>query len=210
MDILALLGGTPVRTRPFSSWPIFGERKRPDCCARCAAGTGDGCDGNGGRGVREPFRRDARLPARHRRGQRHGFVAHRAAGCRHPRRRRGHRSALHVHLDGIGGHRGQCHSGFRRHRSGYVQPRSRSRRVPPSRRAPRPIIPVHFAGQPADMDAIMAIAREAAADVYRRCRARPRRNVSAAPGRIARPPGLVLVPVQQEPHRRRGRHHHHE
>jgi len=27
MDRLALLGGTPVRTRPFSSWPIFGEEE---------------------------------------------------------------------------------------------------------------------------------------------------------------------------------------
>ena len=74
----------------------------------------------------------------------------------------------------------------------------------------RAIIPVHFAGQPADMDAIMAIARAARADRDRGCRARARRELQRPSGGLARSHGVVLVPVEQEPDGGRGRHHHHQ
>ncbi len=39
---LALLGGTPVRIRPFTTWPVFGEAEEGRLLRTCAAASGDG------------------------------------------------------------------------------------------------------------------------------------------------------------------------
>ena len=72
------------------------------------------------------------------------------------------------------------------------------------------IIPVHFAGQPADMDAIMALAAGSRHPRPRGRRPRARRVVPGPSRRLARTHRVVLVSVEQEPHGGRGGHHHDE
>ena len=74
----------------------------------------------------------------------------------------------------------------------------------------RAIIPVHMAGQPADMEAHHGHCREAQPDRHRRRCPRARRALPESARGLDWSPGFVLVSIQQEPHLRRGRHHHHE
>ena len=74
----------------------------------------------------------------------------------------------------------------------------------------RAIIPVHFAGQPADMDALIALAADRGIlvieDAAHAHGATYRDRPAGSLGHIA----CVLVPVEQEPDGRRRRHHHDE
>src|SRR5262249_38345434 len=84
----------------------------------------------------------------------------------------------------------------------------------------RAIVPVHFAGQPCDMDELTASARahglrlgEAAPTRARGrhrggCGARPRRRAPRAAGGVTRGRHRVQLPPDQEHHDRRGRHDH--
>ena len=88
-----------------------------------------------------------------------------------------------------------------------LDPRAVEAAITPRTRA---VIPVHFAGQPADMDAIMAIAAQARVAGHRGRRPRARRELQEPPRGQPGAPGIVLVPIEQESHLRRGGHHHHE
>ena len=133
--MLALFGGPPIRTRPFPSWPVFGQDGGRPPAAHAAQRAVGKARWPAGRRVRAALRRDARLPARRRGRQRHRFAANRAAGGRNPGGGRGHRAALHVSVHGFGGRGSERGPGFRRHRPRHVQPRSGRRRRPRSRRA---------------------------------------------------------------------------
>ena len=209
MDILALLGGTPVRTRPFSSWPIFGDEEEARLLRTLRSGHWGRLQGT------EVAEFENRFAAMH--GCKHGIAvvngtvslrtALLAAGIRAedevivpPYTFISTASAV-IEANAIPVFADIDLDTFN------LDPEAVRAAITPRTRA---VIPVHFGGQPADMEAIMTIAREAGLTGTRRCRTRPRRYVSAAPGRISRPSGFVLVPVQQEPHRRRRRHRDHE
>ena len=178
--MLALLGGTPVRTRPFPAWPIFGQAEEERLLARAAQRQLGAARRARGRGVRAALRGDARLPARHRRRQRHRVAADRAAGGRHPRPKT--RSSSRPTRSSRPRPRSSRPTPCRCSRTSTcdtfnLDPHAVEAAITPRTRA---IIPVHFAGQPADMDAIMAIAGQHGLDRDRGCRARARRELSAA------------------------------
>ena len=60
---LAILGGTAVRTRPFTAWPVFGEAEETRLLRALRSGKWGKLNGDGGRRVRAPLRRHARLPS---------------------------------------------------------------------------------------------------------------------------------------------------
>ena len=140
-------------------------RKRRGCCASLRSGNWGRLHGEEVAEFETAVRRDARLQARHRRRERHGLAAHRAAGGGHPRRGRSHRPALHLRLDRVGRDRGQRDPGVRGHRSGHVQSRSRGRRGRD-----------HAAHQGHHPGAFRRAARRHGRDHGDRARARPRRD----------------------------------
>jgi len=156
---LALLGGTPVRSKPFTSWPIFGKAEEKRLLRTLRSRKWGRLDGS------EVAEFEERLAARH--GCKHGIavvngtvslrIALLAAGIRAedeviipPYTFFSTASAVieanavpvfaDVELDTFN-----------------LDPRAVEAAITPRTRA---IIPVHFAGQPADMKAIMALARK--------------------------------------------------
>src|SRR6266850_5440355 len=159
MEPLALLGGKPGRTRPFTSWPIFGETEQKRLLRTLRSGQWGRLHGP------EVGEFEERFAAMH--GCKHGIavvngtvslrIALMAAGIRAedeaiipPYTFFSTASAVieanaipvfvDIDLDTFN-----------------LDPRAVEAAITPRTRA---IIPVHFAGQPAEMDAIMAIARK--------------------------------------------------
>src|SRR5437867_13026105 len=156
---LALLGGTPVRTRPFTSWPIFGQSEEKRLLRTLHSGKWGRLDG------REVAEFEKRFAVMH--GCNHGIavvngtvslrIALIAAGIRaedevivppytffSTASAVIEANALPVFADIDLG-------------SFNLDPKAVEAAITPRTRA---IIPVHFAGQPADMDVIMALANK--------------------------------------------------
>src|SRR5881392_4425826 len=156
---LALLGGTPVRTRPFTSWPIFGKAEEKRLLRTLRSGNWGRLDG------REVAEFEERFAAMH--------------GCKHAIGVVNGTVSLRIALIAAGLRGGEeviiPPYTFFSTASAVVEanavpvfadiglntfnlaPRAVEAAITPRTRA---IIPVHFAGQPADMDAIMAVARK--------------------------------------------------
>src|SRR5215210_3063282 len=156
--MLALLGGTPIRTRPFTAWPIFGKPEEERLLRTLRGGQWGKLDGP------EVAEFESRFATMH--GCRHGIgvvngtvslrIALLAAGIRAedevvvpPYTFFSTASAV-IECNSIPVFADVDLSTFN------LDPAAVEAAVTDRTRA---IIPVHFAGQPADMDAIMAIAR---------------------------------------------------
>jgi dTDP-4-amino-4,6-dideoxygalactose transaminase len=156
---LALLGGTPVRTRPFTSWPIFGKAEEKRLLRTLRSGKWGRLHGP----EVEAF--EQRFAAMH--GCKHGIavvngtvslrIALLAAGIRAeeevivpPYTFFSTASAV-VEANAVPVFADVDLNTFN------LDPKAAEAALTPRTRA---IIPVHFAGQPADMRAIMAIARK--------------------------------------------------
>jgi dTDP-4-amino-4,6-dideoxygalactose transaminase len=156
---LALLGGKPVRTRPFTSWPIFGKAEEKRLLRTLRSGKWGRLNGP------EVAEFENRFAAMH--GCKHGIavvngtvslrIALQAAGIRAeeeviipPYTFFSTASAV-VEANMI-----PVFADIDLH-TFNLDPKAVEAAITPRTRA---IIPVHFAGQPADMDAIMAIARK--------------------------------------------------
>jgi dTDP-4-amino-4,6-dideoxygalactose transaminase len=154
---LALLGGRPVRERPFTSWPIFGEREEARVLAALRSGHWGRLDGNEVAEFEQSF---ARMH-----GCQHGIaVVNGTVSLRLSLMAAGLEAESEVIVPPYT---------FYSTASAVVEanmvpvfadvdlgtfnldPRAVEAAITTRTRA---IIPVHFAGQPADMDAIMAIA----------------------------------------------------
>ena len=157
--MLALLGGPPVRTRPFTSWPIFGAAEELRLLRTLRSGQWGRLQG------REVAELEERFAAMH--GSRHaiavvnGTVALRvallAAGIRAddevivpPYTFVSTASAV-IESNAV-----PVFADIDPH-TFNLDPAAVRRALTPRTKA---IIPVHFAGQPADMDALTPIARE--------------------------------------------------
>ena len=157
--MLALFGGTPVRTRPFTAWPIFGKAEEKRLLRALRSGKWGRLDGP------EVAEFEKRFAAMH--GCKHGIavvngtvslrIALLAAGIRAedevivpPYTFVSTASAV-VEANAI-----PVFADIDLH-TFNLDPAAVEAAITPRTRA---IIPVHFAGQPADMDAIMAIAAE--------------------------------------------------
>ena len=156
---LALLGGKPLRARPFPSWPIFGKAEEKRLLRTLHSGKWGRLDG------REVAEFEKRFAAMH--GCNHGIavvngtislrIGLLAAGIRAedevivpPYTFLSTASAV-VEVNAIPVFADIDLDTFN------LDPRAVAAAITPRTRA---IIPVHFAGQCADMDAIMAIARK--------------------------------------------------
>jgi dTDP-4-amino-4,6-dideoxygalactose transaminase len=156
---LALLGGTPIRSRPFTAWPIFGQAEEDRLLATLRSGQWGRLDG------RQVAEFEHRFAAMH--GCTHGIavangtvalrIALLAAGIRAedevivpPYTFVSTASAV-IEANAVPVFADIDLNTFN------VDPRAVEAAVTPRTKA---IIPVHFAGQPADMAAVMAIARE--------------------------------------------------
>ena len=156
---LALLGGVPVRTRPFTAWPVFGKADETRLLRTLRSGKWGRLDGE------EVAEFEQRFAAMH--GCQHGIamvngtvslrLALMAAGLRAedevivpPYTFFSTASAV-IEANMIPVFADVDLETFN------LDPQAVEAAITPRTRA---IIPVHFAGQPADMDAIMAIARK--------------------------------------------------
>lgn len=156
---LALLGGRPVRERPFTSWPIFGEREEARLLGALRSGHWGRLEGN------EVTEFEERFAAMH--GCRHGIaVVNGTVSLRLSLMAAGLDAESEVIIPPYT---------FFSTASAVVEanmvpvfadvdlntfnldPQALEAAITPRTRA---VIPVHFAGQPADMDVIMAIARK--------------------------------------------------
>jgi dTDP-4-amino-4,6-dideoxygalactose transaminase len=156
---LALLGGRPVRERPFTSWPIFGEREEARLLGALGSGHWGRLDGN------EVTEFEERFAAMH--GCQHGIaVVNGTVSLRLGLMAAGLDAESEVIIPPYT---------FFSTASAVVEanmvpvfadidlgtfnldPQAVEAGITPRTRA---VIPVHFAGQPADMDGIMAIARK--------------------------------------------------
>jgi len=156
---LALLGGPPIRTRPFTAWPIFGKAEEKRLLRTLRSGKWGRLDGAE---VAEFENRFAALHAcRHGIGVVNGTVSLRlglmAAGIRAedevivpPHTFFSTASAV-VEANAVPVFADIDLDTFN------LDPRAVAAAITARTRA---IIPVHFAGQPADMEAILAIARK--------------------------------------------------
>ena len=157
--MLALFGGTPVRTRPFTAWPIFGEAEEARLLRTLRSGHWGRLQGQ------EVAEFERRFAAMHGCGNGiavvNGTVALRiallAAGLRAgdevivpPYTFVATASAV-VEANAIPVFADIDLNTFN------LDPAAACAAITPRTRA---IIPVHFAGQPADMDALMALARD--------------------------------------------------
>jgi dTDP-4-amino-4,6-dideoxygalactose transaminase len=157
--MLALFGGTPVRTTPFTAWPIFGDAEEARLLRVLRSGHWGRLQGT------EVAEFEHRFAAMH--GCRHGIavtngtvalrIALLAAGLRAddevivpPYTFVATASAV-VEANAVPVFADIDLNTFN------LDPRAVETAITPRTRA---IIPVHFAGQPADMDALMAIARK--------------------------------------------------
>jgi dTDP-4-amino-4,6-dideoxygalactose transaminase len=157
--MLALLGGKPVRTRPFTSWPIFGKAEEDRLLATLRSGQWGKLDGA------EVAEFENRFAAIH--GCKHGIgVVNGTVSLRIALMTTGIRAEDEVIVPPYT---------FVSTASAVIEanavpvfadieldtfninPKAIRAAITPRTRA---IIPVHFAGQIADMDAIIAIARE--------------------------------------------------
>lgn len=155
---LALFGGTPVRARPFPTWPVFGEAEEVRLLGTLRSGRWGRLHGE------EVAEFEQRFASMH--GCRHGIavvngtvslrIALLAAGIRAedevivpPYTFISTASAV-IEANAIPVFADIDVQTFN------LDPAAVERALTPRTRA---IVPVHFAGQPADMDAIMAIAR---------------------------------------------------
>src|SRR5262249_23247268 len=153
---LALLGGRPVRERPFTSWPIFGKREEARVIAALKSGRWGRLDGN------EVAEFEERFAAMH--GCEHGIaVVNGTVSLRLALIAAGLEAESEVIIPPYT---------FFSTASAVIEanmipvfadvelgtynldPKAVEAAITPRTRA---VIPVHFAGQPADMDAIMAI-----------------------------------------------------
>jgi dTDP-4-amino-4,6-dideoxygalactose transaminase len=158
-DMLALFGGSPVRTTPFPRWPIFGEAEEARLLRTLRSGNWGRLHGE------EVAEFERRFAAMH--GCRHGIavvngtvslrLALLAAGIQAedevivpPYTFISTASAV-VEANAIPVFADVDLQTFN------LDPRAVAAAITPRTRA---IIPVHFAGQPADMDGLMALARE--------------------------------------------------
>jgi dTDP-4-amino-4,6-dideoxygalactose transaminase len=158
MQMLALFGGTPVRTRPFIRWPVFGKPEEERLLATLRSGNWGRLDGS------EVAEFERRFAAMH--GCRHGIavsngtvslrIALLAAGIGAedevivpPYTFVSTASAV-IEANAIPVFADVDLNTFN------MDPAAVEAVITPRTRA---IIPVHFAGHPADMDAMMAIAR---------------------------------------------------
>jgi dTDP-4-amino-4,6-dideoxygalactose transaminase len=159
MSQLALLGGRPVRDRPFTRWPLFGEREEARVLAAFRSGHWGRLDGN------EVNEFEQRFAAVH--------------GCQHGIAMVNGTVSLRLALIAAGLEAGSeviiPPYTFFSTASAVIEanmvpvfadvdletfnldPRAFEAAITPRTRA---VIPVHFAGQASDMDAIMAIARK--------------------------------------------------
>jgi dTDP-4-amino-4,6-dideoxygalactose transaminase len=156
---LALLGGRPVRERPFTSWPIFGEREEERVLGALRSGRWGRLDG------KEVSEFEERFAAMH--GCQHGIaIVNGTVSLRLGLMAAGLEAESEVIVPPYT---------FFSTASAVIEanmvpvfadvdlatfnldPRAVEAAITPRTRA---IIPVHFAGQPADMDGIMAIARK--------------------------------------------------
>src|SRR6185436_8599168 len=155
---LALLGGTPVRTRPFTSWPIFGKTEEKRLIRTLRSGKWGKLNGP------EVAEFERRFAAMH--GCKYGIavvngtvslrIALLAAGIRAedeviipPYTFFSTASAV-IEANAVPVFADIDLNTFN------LDPKALEAAITPRTKA---IIPVHFAGQPADMQAIMAIAR---------------------------------------------------
>lgn len=158
MQQLALFGGVPIRTKPFPAWPIFGEAEEARLLRTLRSGHWGRLQGS------EVAEFENRFAAMH--GCRHGIavvngtvslrIALLAAGIRAedeviipPYTFISTASAV-VEANAV-----PVFADIDLH-TFNLDPRAVEAAITPRTRA---IIPVHFAGQPADMDAITALAR---------------------------------------------------
>ncbi len=156
---LALLGGRPVRERPFTSWPIFGKHEETRVLAALRSGRWGRLDGH------EVAEFEERFAAMH--GCQHGIaVVNGTVSLRLGLIAAGLEAESEVIIPPYT---------FFSTASAIIEanmvpvfadvelgtfnldPQALEAAITPRTRA---VIPVHFAGQPADMDAIMAIARK--------------------------------------------------
>jgi dTDP-4-amino-4,6-dideoxygalactose transaminase len=157
MPALALFGGTPIRTRPFTAWPVFGTEEEVRLLRVLRSGNWGRLDGSE---VSEFEQRFARMH-----GCRHGIavvngtvalrIALLAAGIQAedevivpPYTFIATATAV-LETNAI-----PVFADIDRH-TFNLDPAAVSAAITPRTKA---IIPVHFAGQPADMDGIMALA----------------------------------------------------
>jgi dTDP-4-amino-4,6-dideoxygalactose transaminase len=157
--MLALLGGTPVRSRPFTRWPIFGRPEEQRLLATLRTGNWGRLDGP------QVAEFERRFAAMH--GCRHGIaVANGTVSLR-----------IALLAAGIGAEDEVIVPAYTfvstasavveanaipvfadvDLKTFNIDPAAVKAAVTPRTRA---IVPVHFAGQPSDMDAIMTIATE--------------------------------------------------
>jgi dTDP-4-amino-4,6-dideoxygalactose transaminase len=156
---LALLGGTPVRGKPFTSWPVFGQAEEQRLLRALRSGQWGRLDGP------EVAEFENRFAARH--GCKHGLavvngtvalrIALQAAGLRAedevilpPYTFFSTASAV-IEANAVPVFADIDLDTFN------LDPKAVEAALTPRTRA---ILPVHFAGQPADMKAIMALARK--------------------------------------------------
>ena len=156
--MLALLGGSPVRTRPFHDWPVFGEAEERRLLRTLRGGRWGKLDGP------EVAEFEQRFAATH--GCRHGIgvvngtvslrIALQAAGVAAgdevivPPYTFVSTATAVIESNAVPVFADVDLDTFN------LDPAAVESAVTPRTRA---VIPVHFAGQPADMDAIMAVAR---------------------------------------------------
>lgn len=157
--MLALLGGTPTRSRPFTAWPVFGQPEEERLLRTLRSGNWGRLQG----GEAAEFER--RFAAAH--GCRHGIavangtvalrIALLAAGLRAedevivPAYTFIATASAVLEANAVPVFADVSLATFN------IDPDAIAAAITPRARA---VIPVHFAGQPADMDAILAIARD--------------------------------------------------
>jgi len=159
MPTLALYGGTPIRTRPFPAWPVFGTEEEQRLLRVLRSGNWGRLDGS------EVSAFEQRFAALH--GCRHGIaVANGTVALRIALLAAGIRAEDEVIVPPytfvatatavLEANAIPVFADIDRH-TFNLDPVVVAAAITPRTRA---IIPVHFAGQPADMDAIMALAAD--------------------------------------------------
>src|SRR4051812_14212541 len=159
MNMLALLGGKPVRTKPFPAWPIFGQAEEDRLLATLRSGMWGKLDGP------EVLKFENRFAAMH--GCKHGIgvvngtvslrIALMAAGIQAedevivPPYTFVSTATAVIEANAVPVFADIELDTFN------IDPSAIAAAITSRTRA---IIPVHFAGQAADMDAIMTIAKE--------------------------------------------------
>jgi dTDP-4-amino-4,6-dideoxygalactose transaminase len=157
--MLALLGGSPVRTKPFPRWPVFGEAEEQRLLRTLRSGDWGRLDGD------EVSQFEHRFAAMH--GCRHAIaVANGTVALRIALLAAGIRANDEVIVPPytfvatatavVEANAVPVFADIDLH-SFNLDPDAVRRAITPRTKA---IIPVHFAGQPAEMDALMAIAHE--------------------------------------------------